>query len=118
MIKGFLLFLLCFHYVYGQDSLEDIYRHIKCPQCQGQSIYDSEAPIAYELRSYVAQAYGQGRSKEAIFSDLRARYGESVLFEPPYGPYTWVLWWAPILFLGAGAVYGLVRGGGPIRRHL
>lgn len=80
-------------------------------QCQNQSLADSNAQIAQDLRREVLQLMQQGHDDAQIKQFLVARYGEFVLYQPPLQPGTWLLWGGPLLVLGAGAlvVLGIVR---------
>ena len=75
---------------------------LRCLVCQGQSIADSEAEMAGDMRSLVRMRVATGEEPEAIRSWLIARYGDWVSYKPPVAPVTWPLWAAPLLFVGAG----------------
>ncbi|WP_167072011.1 cytochrome c-type biogenesis protein [Sphingomonas vulcanisoli] len=75
---------------------------LRCLVCQGQSIADSNADLAGDMRSLVRQRIAAGESPEAIRAFLIARYGDWVSFAPPIDRTTWLLWAAPVLFLVAG----------------
>ena len=75
---------------------------LRCIQCQGQSIADSDAPIAAAMRSEVRQRIQKGESPEAIKSWMISRYGEWVSFDPPMKGMTLLLWFMPAIFLAAG----------------
>ena len=80
-------------------------KQLRCMVCQGQSIDDSDAELAAELRHVVREQLAAGRSDSEILEYLHSRYGDFVLMQPPLRPYTWLLWLAPVLALaGAGAV--------------
>ncbi|TFZ44409.1 cytochrome c-type biogenesis protein CcmH [Stenotrophomonas maltophilia] len=99
-----------------RDSAEerrfhDLAAQLRCVQCQNQSLADSNAQIAQDLRREVLQLMQQGHDDAQIKQFLVARYGEFVLYQPPLQPGTWLLWGGPLLVLGAGAlvVLGIVR---------
>ena len=75
---------------------------LRCLVCQGQSIADSDADMAGDMRALVRQRIAAGEDPEAIRAWLVERYGAWVSYEPPVEPLTWPLWAAPILLLGAG----------------
>jgi cytochrome c-type biogenesis protein CcmH len=79
--------------------------------CQNQSIADSNAPIAHDLRVEVLRLMREGRSDEQIKQYLVERYTDFVLYEPPMKKSTWLLWAGPFLLLlvGAGAVIMVIR---------
>ncbi|WP_045737869.1 cytochrome c-type biogenesis protein [Xanthomonas sp. MUS 060] len=81
---------------------------LRCVQCQNQSLADSHAQIAMDLRREVLELMQQGRSDAQIKQFLVARYGEFVLYRPRLEARTWLLWFGPLALLGAGALL-LVR---------
>lgn len=84
---------------------------LRCVMCQNQSLADSQALIALQLRREVLDLMRQGRSDAEIKAFLVQRYGEFVLYKPPLEGRTWLLWAGPavILLLGAGALFVIVR---------
>lgn len=76
---------------------------LRCLVCQGQSIADSEAEMAGDMRAFVRTRIAAGEQPDAVRDWLVARYGNWVSYKPPLQPVTWPLWGAPLLFLGAGA---------------
>lgn len=85
----------------------EISKELRCVVCQNQSIDDSDAPLAKDLRIVVREQISMGRSNEQVISYVSERYGDFVLLKPPVKPSTWLLWAGPFLLLGFGAV-GLV----------
>jgi cytochrome c-type biogenesis protein CcmH len=81
---------------------------IRCLVCEGQSVADSNAEMAGDMRSLIRTRIEAGESPEAIRDWLIARYGTGITYNPPLGPETIMLWLAPVLMLGLGFV--LVRG--------
>jgi cytochrome c-type biogenesis protein CcmH len=80
-------------------------RQLRCLVCQGQSIDDSGADLAGDLRHLVRSQMRAGRSDQEIKDYLVARYGDFILMQPPLQADTWLLWLAPFLVLGgAGSV--------------
>jgi cytochrome c-type biogenesis protein CcmH len=77
-------------------------RELRCMVCQNQSIDDSEAPLARDLRILVRERLQAGDSDAQVFDFLTARYGEFVLLKPPLTWHTALLWLAPagVLMLG------------------
>ena len=84
---------------------------LRCVMCQNQSLADSNAQIAHDLRREVLQLMRQGKSDAEIKDFLVARYGEFVLYRPQVESKTWLLWFGPALLLLAGgfAVARIVR---------
>lgn len=81
---------------------------LRCLVCQGQSIADSDADMAGEMRALVRQRIAAGERPDKVRDWLVARYGAYVSFAPPLARSTALLWLAPLLLLGAGAL--LARG--------
>lgn len=75
-------------------------REIKCPTCQGQSVSDSNADAAREIKSYIEEEFKKGTPVTVIKETLVGRYGESVLFEPPVTLNTILLWGGPFFLFG------------------
>ncbi len=75
---------------------------LRCLVCQGQSIADSEAEMAGDMRALVRTRIARGEDPEAIRAWLVARYGNWVSYKPPLDPITSPLWAAPVLILVAG----------------
>ena len=75
---------------------------IRCLVCAGQSIADSDAEMAGDMRSLVRQRVAAGESNRSIRDWLVARYGAGISFRPPVEPLTWPLWAAPLLLLLLG----------------
>jgi cytochrome c-type biogenesis protein CcmH len=77
---------------------------LRCVMCQNQSLADSNAPIARDLRREVFDLMRAGKSDDEIKAFLVERYTDFVLYKPPLNDRTWWLWFAPPLILLAGAV--------------
>ena len=76
---------------------------LRCLVCQGQSIADSDADLAGDMRAMVRQRIASGEKPEDVRIWLIQRYGNWVSYRPPVEPATWPLWAAPILLLLVGA---------------
>ncbi|UHD44846.1 cytochrome c-type biogenesis protein CcmH [Aureimonas altamirensis] len=85
---------------------------LRCMVCQNQSIDDSDAPLARDLRLLVRERLEAGDSDRQVMSYLTDRYGEFVLLRPPFRLGTALLWGFPVLLLLAGLVFLLVRSRG------
>jgi cytochrome c-type biogenesis protein CcmH len=79
-------------------------REIRCVQCENEPIAQSTAEIATDMRALVRERIAAGDSDEEIRAFFRRRYGDFVLFRPPFDARTWALWAAPLLLGGAGLV--------------
>jgi cytochrome c-type biogenesis protein CcmH len=82
----------------------DLSRELRCMVCQNQSIDDSEAPLARDLRLLVRERIAAGDSDAQVLDFLVARYGEFVLLKPRLSPHTWLLWLVPPLALAGGGL--------------
>jgi cytochrome c-type biogenesis protein CcmH len=80
---------------------------IRCLVCQGQSIADSDADLAGDMRALVRQRIAAGERPEAIRAWLVSRYGKWVSYSPPLDRTTWPLWIAPLLAAAVGLLIGL-----------
>jgi cytochrome c-type biogenesis protein CcmH len=81
-----------------------ISKDLRCVVCQNQSIDDSDAPLARDLRLLVREQISAGKSDTEVRDYVVARYGHFVLLKPPVEPATWLLWAGPLLMvLGGGA---------------
>jgi cytochrome c-type biogenesis protein CcmH len=94
-----------------QARFERIAKELRCLQCQNESIADSNADLARDLRRQVREMLVAGKSDDAIFSFMTDRYGEFVRFAPPLSPKTALIWGAPffMLLLGGTIVYRVAR---------
>lgn len=77
---------------------------LRCPQCQNQTLADSNAPLAADLRQEIRELIAKGQSDDQIKAYLMARYGDFVLYRPPVQGNTLLLWFGPALMLAAGLV--------------
>jgi cytochrome c-type biogenesis protein CcmH len=82
----------------------DLSRELRCMVCQNQSIDDSEAPLARDLRLLVRERIAAGDSDAQVIDFLVARYGEFVLLKPRLEPHTLLLWLLPPLVLAGGGL--------------
>ena len=76
---------------------------LRCLVCQGQSIADSDAEMAGDMRALVRERIAEGQEPEQIRAWLVERYGQWVSYKPNVEPLTWPLWAAPLLLLAGGA---------------
>jgi cytochrome c-type biogenesis protein CcmH len=85
-----------------ESRARDLSRELRCMVCQNQSIDDSEAPLARDLRLLVRERIAAGDSDAQVLDFLVARYGEFVLLKPRLEPHTYLLWLLPPLALAGG----------------
>ncbi len=121
IVRYFILLLLFITPAYGESidvmsfanqQQEQRYRalidEIRCPVCQGQSIGGSNAGLAKDLRVKVRDLILEQKTNDDIRSFMTDRYGDFVVFKPPVNKNTYLLWFAPFVFLGL-AIFFLVR---------
>jgi cytochrome c-type biogenesis protein CcmH len=77
---------------------------LRCVVCQNESLAESRAPLAKDLRQEVRDLMRQGKNDGEVVEYLTARYGDFVLYRPPLKPETYLLWLGPALFLGIGGL--------------
>ena len=81
----------------------ELSRELRCMVCQNQSIDDSDAPLARDLRLLVRERLAAGDTDAQVMDFLVARYGEFVLLKPRLNAHTWLLWLlTPVALLGGG----------------
>jgi cytochrome c-type biogenesis protein CcmH len=87
-----------------EQRARDLSREIRCVVCQSQSVADSDADIAQEVRAIIREQIAAGRSDQEIRDYLVARYGDFVLFNPPFKGSTYVLWIGPFAILALAGI--------------
>jgi len=85
-----------------EAKLWEIAVELRCLVCQNQTIADSNADLAVDLRNQVREMLRQGKSNREIIDYMTARYGDFVLYRPPVKGTTWLLWFGPAVFLLGG----------------
>jgi cytochrome c-type biogenesis protein CcmH len=83
---------------------QELLRELRCLQCQNQTLADSDADIAKQLREEIFKLMRGGKSNDEIKDYLIARYGEFVLYRPRVESSTWLLWFGPFAILMSGAL--------------
>jgi cytochrome c-type biogenesis protein CcmH len=87
----------------------DISGGLRCLVCQNQSIDDSDAPLARDLRLLVRERLQAGDSDDQVRGYLVARYGDFILLKPPFEMATLILWLTPLVVLAVGAILAVGR---------
>ena len=97
-----------------------LFKEVRCLVCQNESIDDSEAQLAGDLRRIVREQVRAGRGDGEIRAFLVERYGEFVLLKPRFSPGNAALWLAPagVLLIGGGLMVGLLRRRAPVETEL
>jgi cytochrome c-type biogenesis protein CcmH len=95
-----------------QARYEEIISEVRCLQCQNESLKDSNAFLAVDLRREIRRLLSEGKSNAEVYDFLVQRYGEFALYRPRMSGKTLFLWLAPLLLIAAGSVvaFRVVRG--------
>lgn len=97
---------------FDDPALQARYEHInhllRCLVCRSETIADSNAQLAADLRRQVKELIAAGKSDDEILKFMTDRFGEYVLYNPPVAPRTWILWAAPIVLLGGGLLTAII----------
>ena len=88
-----------------QQRYDQLVNELRCLVCQNNSIADSNAMLATDLRREVRELIAAGKSDAEIRTYMTDRYGDFVLYRPPVAPRTWLLWAAPALLLLGGLAF-------------
>ncbi len=87
---------------YVNRDAYDLYKELRCLVCQNQSLLDSDAPLAVDLKKLVLEKLEEGKSKDEIKLFLVERYGEFILLKPTFTMKNILLWLGPIIFIVFG----------------
>lgn len=120
LVFAFVALLLCTAPIAAQDTTapneaeidgrtETISKTLRCVVCQNQSIYDSNAPLAEDMRKLVKKRVEAGDSDDQVREYLRDRYGDYVLMSPPLQTNTILLWAGPAILILLGGFWFLLR---------
>ena len=88
-----------------QEAYESLTSELRCLVCQNQTIADSNADLAADLRRQVYEMLQNGQSKEEVLKFMTERYGDFVLYNPPFKSKTVLLWFGPVLFFLIGVIF-------------
>jgi cytochrome c-type biogenesis protein CcmH len=91
-----------------EKRVNDIGQELRCLVCQNQTIADSNAGLAIDLKNQVREQLKAGKTKSEIVDYMVQRYGDFVLYKPAFKTTTALLWAGPFLLLGAGIVAGVL----------
>jgi cytochrome c-type biogenesis protein CcmH len=92
-----------------EATAQQLFHALRCVVCEGQSLAESDATLARQMRSEVRRMVRDGKSEADILFFFQARYGDTILMSPPVERHTYLLWSAPLLFLLIGVVLLLRR---------
>jgi cytochrome c-type biogenesis protein CcmH len=117
--RVFLLLMLYAGMAFPQEDaamdkrVQALAHELRCLVCQNQTLADSNAPLAVDLRNQIREQLKAGRTERDVVDFMVARYGEFVLYRPPFKAATVALWLGPFVLLALGAWLLLRR----VRRH-
>ena len=109
LLHIFLIIILIFNFnSIKADEIQTenkIAKNLRCLICQGQSIYDSDSEFALSLKLVISNKINEGMTEEQIYTFLKKKYGEWILYDPVLNKNTYFLWLLPLLiFLAGGAI--------------
>lgn len=84
------------------ERVDRLARELRCVVCQGQSVAESNAQLAVDMKAHLREGLAAGRSEDELRDELVQRYGEQVLLRPAVNAGTAALWWGPLALLGLG----------------
>ena len=109
----FLLLLFNFSFAQGEtinDKLQiKITKNLRCLICQGQSVYDSDSEFANSLKLVVEDKLKEGMEEQAIYTFLKKKYGNWILYDPVLSKNTYFLWFLPLLLFLIGGVIIILK---------
>jgi len=85
-----------------QQRADKLAHGLRCLVCQNQTLADSNAPLAHDMRNLIHTQLAEGRSDAQIMRFFEERYGDFVRYDPPFKPITWLLWLGPFALLALG----------------
>tara|TARA_B100001093_G_scaffold115642_1_gene108014 strand:- start:2269 stop:2631 length:363 start_codon:yes stop_codon:yes gene_type:complete len=109
LLKIFLIVSIIFNFnLLEADEIKTenkIAKNLRCLICQGQSVYDSDSEFALSLKLVIKDKINEGMNEKQIYSFLKQKYGEWILYDPIFSRNTYFLWLLPLLiFLAGGAI--------------
>ncbi|HMS44991.1 MAG TPA: cytochrome c-type biogenesis protein CcmH [Alphaproteobacteria bacterium] len=88
-----------------QQQAYQLYTELRCPVCQGQSLAESPAELAADMRALILERLSLGEKPEMVIAFLKDRYGDAISFHPPFTGRTYLLWILPfVVLIGGGYV--------------
>lgn len=85
-----------------EQRAEHLAHGLRCLVCQNQTLAESNAPLAHDMRNLIRRQLAEGRSDAQIMRFFEDRYGDFVRYDPPFKPVTWLLWLGPFALLALG----------------
>ena len=90
-----------------EQRAQEIGRNLRCVVCASEPIESSNADLARDMRILVREQIAAGASDDEVYGFMTARYGDYVLFRPPFRPATWALWLGPFALIAAAALWAV-----------
>ncbi len=87
-----------------EAAAQSLFHTLKCVVCEGQSLADSDATLAIQMRVLIRSMLGDGKSEDEVLAFFRTRYGDRITLAPPVTERTFALWFAPLALLAVGAL--------------
>ena len=87
-----------------ETRLTHLSRELRCVVCQNEALSESPAELATDMRQEIRDLMKAGKTDQEVLTFLTSRYGDFVLFRPPFKPVTYLLWVGPFVFLGFGVL--------------
>ena len=93
------------------QRVHDVASQLKCPVCQGESVADSPSTISQQMRAVIRQQLQSGKSEQEVIQYFVDRYGEQIVWSPPWQGFTLLAWLVPIalLLIGAFLLFAILR---------
>ena len=88
-----------------QKQVRVVASKLRCPVCQGESVYDSHAEVAVEMKKLIAEKLAGGASEQDVLQYFQERYGNYILMEPPADGIHWVIWAFPVFMTLVGLLF-------------
>lgn len=85
-----------------EQRAQNIMQDVRCIVCAGQSVADSDATLARDMRRMIREQIAAGQNDRQIHDLIRQHYGDGIFLRPDFNHRTWILWVSPILLLGVG----------------
>jgi len=96
-------------YTFDNEEQEKVYQSLiedlRCLVCQNQNIAESNAELANDMRRKTYEMIKQGKTEKEISEFMVTRYGDFVLYRPPFKPMTWLLWFGPVIVFIIGMIF-------------
>ena len=112
----FIIYLLLLSFSHANEidtRVNTISKNIRCLVCEGQSVYESNSDFAKDIKNYVKKEIMNNKSDKEIYDFLISKYGQSIIFNPPFSIKNIMLWLTPAIFFLLGAYIIFRRLGAP-----